>query len=162
PIEVKRSYRLINSFLINFYKELGLDAKFFEDISCLGVMKSPFCFLGKERLDIVIGGKKIGGNAQRRAGRVIFQHGCIPMDLDFREIENLIKGVDYYKLCQQVTSLNKLLPQPKSFEYLQDKFIKVFLKTFNIKGKINSWHNEEIGCLDYILNNKYNRDYVKV
>jgi lipoate-protein ligase A len=44
----------------------------------LGV-KSAFCFAGRESYDILIEGKKIGGNAQRRLKNVIFQHGSIPL-----------------------------------------------------------------------------------
>jgi lipoate-protein ligase A len=41
--------------------------------------RAVFCFAGKEIYDIMLGGKKIGGNAQRRLKDVIFQHGSIPV-----------------------------------------------------------------------------------
>ncbi len=41
--------------------------------------RTAFCFAGKETFDILIDGKKIGGNAQRRLKNVIFQHGSIPI-----------------------------------------------------------------------------------
>jgi len=42
-------------------------------------VRTAFCFAGKESFDILIDGKKIGGNAQRRCKNVIFQHGSIPV-----------------------------------------------------------------------------------
>ena len=35
--------------------------------------------MGFEAYDIIINGQKIGGNAQKRAKNVIFQHGSIPL-----------------------------------------------------------------------------------
>jgi lipoate-protein ligase A len=40
--------------------------------------KTAFCFAGKEEYDLLIKGRKMGGNAQRRFKDVIFQHGSIP------------------------------------------------------------------------------------
>jgi lipoate-protein ligase A len=38
-----------------------------------------FCFAAKEKYDILIGGRKIGGSAQKRCRGAIFQHGSIPI-----------------------------------------------------------------------------------
>lgn len=79
---VKDSFRVLTGFLIDFYRSLGLNASYavdtVSDATCLGV-RTAFCFAGKESFDILIDGKKIGGNAQRRLKGVIFQHGSIPL-----------------------------------------------------------------------------------
>jgi lipoate-protein ligase A len=79
---VKDSFRLLTGFLIDFYRTLGLNASYavdtVSDAKRLGV-RTAFCFAGKETFDILIDGKKIGGNAQRRQKNVIFQHGSIPV-----------------------------------------------------------------------------------
>ncbi|HMA54202.1 MAG TPA: lipoate--protein ligase family protein, partial [Acidobacteriota bacterium] len=41
--------------------------------------RTPFCFAGRESYDILIEGRKIGGNAQRRLRNAVFQHGSIPL-----------------------------------------------------------------------------------
>jgi lipoate-protein ligase A len=41
--------------------------------------RTVFCFAGMERCDILVGGRKIGGNAQRRTRSALFQHGSIPL-----------------------------------------------------------------------------------
>jgi len=79
---VKETFFFLTSFLISFYKKLGLpachavehyggDRRFGE--------RTPLCFAGIESCDILINGRKIGGNAQRRLKQVIFQHGSIPL-----------------------------------------------------------------------------------
>jgi lipoate-protein ligase A len=79
---VKDSFRLLTGFLIDFYRTLGLNASYAVDtVSDAGRLgeRTAFCFAGKETFDILIDGKKIGGNAQRRCKNVIFQHGSIPV-----------------------------------------------------------------------------------
>jgi lipoate-protein ligase A len=91
---VKDSFRVLNGFLIEFYRTLGLNASYAVDTVCdaerLGG-RTAFCFAGKETFDILIDGKKIGGNAQRRRRNVIFQHGSIPV------INRVQQGLQYMK-----------------------------------------------------------------
>ena len=79
-ISVKQSYELICSFLIEFYKSLGLKPIYAKDIEDIKVSKSEYCQEGFEPYDILIDGKKIGGNAQRRSKEIIFQHGSISIN----------------------------------------------------------------------------------
>jgi len=79
---VKDSFRVLTGFLIDFYRSLGLEARYAVDTAGaeegFGV-RTPFCFAGRESFDILINGRKIGGNAQRRSRKTIFQHGSIPI-----------------------------------------------------------------------------------
>lgn len=78
---VKESYHYLCRFLIHLYDKLGHNAHF----ACnqqLGIGRSDICLAGNEVYDIVIQGKKIGGNAQRHTRHVLFQHGTIPMSID--------------------------------------------------------------------------------
>lgn len=79
---VKDAFFRLTSFLIAFYRRLGLEAMhaaaYYGDARRLGG-RSPLCFAGTESCDILINGRKIGGNAQRRLKNVIFQHGSIPL-----------------------------------------------------------------------------------
>jgi len=79
---IKESFRVLTSFLVRFYEKLGLNPCYaidsFPDGQGVGG-RSAFCFAGRESYDILIAGKKIGGNAQRRLKNVIFQHGSIPL-----------------------------------------------------------------------------------
>ena len=80
---IKDSFRVLTSFLLRFYGGLGLNPRYaLEDTATAGLHgeRTAFCFAGRESYDILIGGKKIGGNAQRRLKNVIFQHGSIPLE----------------------------------------------------------------------------------
>lgn len=84
-LSVKQSYEKICQFLLNFYKNLGLSPNFAKDLH-VSLSKSDFCQVGYEAYDIIINGKKIGGNAQKRVKNVIFQHGSIPIYDTFDKI----------------------------------------------------------------------------
>ncbi|MGA1940319.1 lipoate--protein ligase family protein [Arcobacter sp. YIC-310] len=77
--KIKESYEKICYFLINFYKKLGLNANYAKDIEDINLSKNEFCQVGFEAYDILINKDKIGGNAQRRTKRLVFQHGSIPL-----------------------------------------------------------------------------------
>jgi lipoate-protein ligase A len=79
------TYRVLNRFLLAFYRGLGVRAGFAVDeltgtpeASRLG-QRTAFCFSGCERYDVLAEGRKIGGNAQRRTQGAILQHGSIPL-----------------------------------------------------------------------------------
>lgn len=82
PASVKEAFFHLTSFLLDFYRTLGLDAshaaQHYGSQRRLGE-RTSLCFAGIESCDILISGKKIGGNAQRRLKNVIFQHGSIPL-----------------------------------------------------------------------------------
>jgi len=86
---VKESYKKIGEFLIMTYRELGIDSSFSGETS--GAGRADFCFAGREFYDILIDGSKIGGNAQKRKRRVIFQHGSIPLGLNIDRMKKYFK-----------------------------------------------------------------------
>ncbi|HEX9079035.1 MAG TPA: lipoate--protein ligase family protein [Desulfuromonadaceae bacterium] len=91
---VKDSFRVLTGFLLAFYRELGLTAAYavdmLSDAARLGE-RTPFCFAGRESFDILLGGGKIGGNAQRRQKGLVFQHGSIPL------VNRAMTGLSYMR-----------------------------------------------------------------
>ncbi len=82
---VKQSYEYLCEFILNFYKNLGLSAGWAKDLFADLLCHTPFCQEGFEPYDIIIEGKKIGGNAQKRTKDFILQHGSIPLFKDDRQ-----------------------------------------------------------------------------
>jgi lipoate-protein ligase A len=81
-LSVKESFRALTSFLIRFYELLGIPAawaRYADGGSETLGERTAFCFAGRESYDILIDGRKIGGNAQRRLKNTVFQHGSIPL-----------------------------------------------------------------------------------
>ena len=122
---VKESYRYLCGFLITLYERLGLDAAFSHD-RCLEEQASEICLAGRERYDIVIGDKKIGGNAQRHTHGAMLQHGSIPLNIDTACFEPLFQErsglLDAATLENSGVSLSK--------EQLKEAVLKAFCDTF--------------------------------
>ena len=95
---VKDSFRVLTAFLLGFYHALGLQAGYAVDLAPAGSrlgQRTPLCFAGKESYDIMLQGRKIGGNAQRRSREIIFQHGSIPLQ------NRVGQGLQYLKIKPQ-------------------------------------------------------------
>jgi lipoate-protein ligase A len=81
-IGVKESFRRLCGFLLLAYRKIGLSPAFAIDAPQRPVSlgeRTPLCFAGTEEYDILVDGRKLGGNAQRRTRGIIFQHGSIPL-----------------------------------------------------------------------------------
>jgi len=125
---VKETYELICKFVISFYENLGLKVSFAKDIKEIVLSKNPFCQVGFEAYDIIINGQKIGGNAQKRAKNVIFQHGSIPI--------KSVKNDEKYGASLENFGINL------DFEEAIQRLKIAFEKTFDTK-LINSQLNED-------------------
>lgn len=91
---VKASFERLTGFLLDTWSQLGWSACYAKDFS--GSQASwgaftPACFAGTEEYDILVDGKKLGGNAQRRDRTTIFQHGSVPLHLDRDRLANLFE-----------------------------------------------------------------------
>lgn len=105
---IKERYRNLTGFLIKFYRSLELNAEYALDYAaCRESLtdRASFCLAGRERYDILVGGRKMGGNAQRCKKEIIFQHGSIPLT------DTLNEGIVFLRhpprcLANMVTSLS--------------------------------------------------------
>ena len=112
---VKRSYEELCKFILEFYKSLGLKPAFAKDIKEIELFKSSFCQVGFEPYDIIIEGKKIGGNAQKRSRHTILQHGSIPL-----------KSINHPKGGYSLEDLGIVLSEDEVMQSLVKSFRRVY------------------------------------
>ena len=148
-LSVKESYEKICSFLLEFYKDLGLDAKYVKDDETLALSKSSFCQVGFEAYDIVVDSLKIGGNAQRRTKKFIFQHGSIPI----KKMQS--KSLTPLEVGNDLTDFNIDI----SYNDAINLVIKAFEKTFTVELERSSVQENEKEKLSLLLKDKY--EYTK-
>ena len=107
PVDVLTSYKLICEGVIQSLLILGINSTF------------------KPVNDIIVGNKKISGNAQTRRNGVLFQEGTIILDVDVDKMFTVLKvpaekvkqkHINDIKQC--VTSVNQELQKKISFEEL--------------------------------------------
>ncbi len=132
---VAGSFKKICSFLINFYASLGLDAKFAVETSKGKKLGEPraFCFAAKEKYDIVIGKKKIGGNAQKRRKNIIFQHGSIPMWVDIGKPSVFLNKKLDKNITEEICCLRDFLDKMPRVEELAGLLRKSFEQSFGAR-----------------------------
>jgi len=118
------SYRNICAFLLSFYESLGLKPSFafegenFND-RCAA---HPLCSASREKYDIVINGRKIGGNAQKRNRQAVFQHGSIPISIDWGLMRKYVRFLPK-EASLGTTSLSGELKVVPAREILEQKLI---------------------------------------
>lgn len=151
---VKPSFELLCSFLLDTWRDLGWTAGFAKDGggSGLGAF-TPACFAGQEEYDIVVGGRKLGGNAQRRDRGLVFQHGSIPRRLDHPRLAQLFApddrpdpaSVTDLETCGWKGPLDDLIPR------LADRFSKNLGAVWEESGSTA----EEIRRAQELVDRKY-------
>jgi len=128
------SYRNICKFLMRFYESLGLAPVFALATKDFKERCAPhqLCSASHEKYDIVIGAKKIGGNAQKRKRQVIFQHGSIPLRINWdfarKYLNSLPNDISTY-----ATTLSDELKVVPEKDILEQKLTDAFADTFNVK-----------------------------
>jgi len=156
---VKDSFRVLTGFLLGFYCRLGLDPAYALDAAPAGTRlgeRTHFCFAGRESFDILVGGSKIGGNAQRRMKGVIFQHGSIPL------LNRALAGLSYMgerspELVREVVSLAEC-GVADSREHLLAELATAFRESFNVELREDQLSARERELAEALQRDKYSGD----
>ena len=152
----KEAYRMLCSFIVKAYQDLGLQAEYSLQESTRQ-SRGWFCFTERERYDILINGKKIGGNAQRRKKSIIFQHGSIPLGSDINQALPLLRNclkIDKTK----ITSLSEALGKDISYNRLKNLLIESFKQTFGVDITEKGLNQRERTISRMLLKEKYTKE----
>ena len=156
---IENSFKQICSFIVRAYQALGLEAGFAIDqaevVEALGC-KTTFCFSGREKYDILINARKIGGNAQRRFHNAIFQHGSIPLRGDLSFAASLLREKPE-NLEQRVTTLSGALNRPIEFDEFAAELVKGFKQTNSSQLSEQDLSGQETNLAEYLNREKYTR-----
>lgn len=146
---IKESYENICSFILDFYKKLGLNAMYAKDDINVQLSKSEYCQVGFEAYDILANGTKIGGNAQRRTKKAIFQHGSIP-------IKSVKKSNTFSK---EIGATLEDLDIHLEYDEAKKILIQSFEDSFNVEIEYSTLTKEEEDKKNLLLKDKY--DYAR-
>ena len=72
-------YIATHKALMRAFGSLGAPVRMRGDDATPAAESSPFCFAKPTKFDIMVGDRKLVGSAQRRRGRLLLQHGSIPI-----------------------------------------------------------------------------------
>jgi lipoate-protein ligase A len=154
---VKASFEKITQFLISAYRSLRLETNFAKDILKkipLKNTRAEFCFSRSEEYDILICGRKIGGNAQKRKKNIILQHGSIPFSFNKQRVQKFIKDPKIFETLN-ITHLDEQTKSPIDFKNLSKHLIYAFDQNFGLKLQKSDLTTEEKELTVNLFVNKY-------
>lgn len=152
---VKESYRILTSFIINFYNDLGLKASYAGESNSNSLARyGNLCYASFEYFDILINGRKIGGNAQKRKKELIFQQGSIPLKINFSLVKKIIKD-SAGDLEDRTQGLSYFLKNNPDKESLKEQLIFSFKKTFGVELVYSKLDRDEEKLCNFLLRKKY-------
>ena len=107
PRSPKACYRAVHEALAEALCSLGCEATCVEDVRGGGYREKIYCGLTLSAYDIVSGGRKVVGSAQRLSSRSLLQHGFILIDEDFDWVIELLgqKGQAVARACATLSEL---------------------------------------------------------
>ncbi|MGA1875573.1 MAG: biotin/lipoate A/B protein ligase family protein [bacterium] len=168
PKGILPSYRKISQAIQVGLKALGVQTQLYRENRNRHeqrIQRSPLCFSVKARHEILVGGKKIMGNAQRRQKGCVLHQGSIMIenqsslvhqvfsDLDTSPGANLpITGEDTF------ISLDEVLGGSVSPAQVRQALIKGFEEAWHISlrpGSLTAWEEQEAARL---YREKYSRN----
>lgn len=91
-LSIHESYRRINACLERGLKIFGVSTSMRNGSSQAPRVSSPFCLSAVARDELLVGGKKVLGSAQRRFPTALLQQGSILLDFDPNDHFALLRG----------------------------------------------------------------------
>ena len=141
PLEsVKDTYRAIAAALRAGLQNLGISVQLAK-----GIRESPPlppsnggknpCFITPSRHELLSGGYKLAGSAQRRLRRSFLQQGCFPLQVDYPKMAAAL-GIHENVLRKTLLSVSRASGHQVAFEALCKALKEGFEKTFRVQLRV--------------------------
>ncbi len=118
---------------------------------------SPPCFVGSGRYEIVAGGRKLIGSAQRRVGRAMLQHGSLLMDSTHEQLADfmLVDSEERRKIVRRLlhsrtTDLSVLLNRTVGFEEVAHAVMSGFVEAWGLTLSEGELSDREIEAVQML------------
>ncbi len=107
------------------------------------------CFLAPNRDEIMVGGRKLVGSAQKRTADAVLQHGSIPISADYRKLPLYLRIDDSEREKQaellrlKSCCIDELIPGGASFEFMAERIAEGFASVLPFEFEFVPWSCEE-------------------
>jgi lipoate-protein ligase A len=156
PTDISMSYQFLLFPLLSAFKQLGISAKL-STLSLPAICESS-CYLREihPAHDLIVSGKKISGNAQKRSHDVVTQHGSITYSYDPQKIISIFSSpsISTNEVKNRITSISEQtnLDREHVIRVLSDSFIEWS------NAKVESWSESEMARAKTLENEKFSSD----
>jgi lipoate-protein ligase A len=137
---VYATYRRISEALVDGYRMLGVDAVLAPDTTRhtrVDGHEDP-CFVSPSRYELMVGGRKVVGSAQRRLRSSFLQHGSMPITCDRGRLAAATRMPDASILDREMAGLSECMPETPAIEALVEVFRRAFEQRFRIRFRNRS------------------------
>lgn len=121
---------------------------------------SPPCFVSAGRFEVVVGGRKLIGSAQRRVGRGVLQHGSLLIDSTHERLADVLRlesdrerAVVRRALSTKTTDLNAILGRDVRFAEVADAMRSGFETAWGVKFNEAPLTDAESGLAEELSTN---------
>lgn len=160
PSNVVESYKELSKGLVLGLIRLGLDAEHKLTIDP-EKDRTASCYSNENEYDVVVNGKKISGNAQRRLNGAVLQHGTIIIEDNIEELFDCLKYANKAELIEQtrqkLTCIQNELGRKLSPQELEEKLILGFeqMGIKLVQGELTDYEKE---LADALYRKRYSTD----
>ncbi len=138
---IMETYLAISRALVMGLEDLGVSATL---ARAPGAARSgsrdaaPPCFASAGRFEIVVGGRKLIGSAQRRMSGAVLQHGSLLIDRSHAGLADLLRLPEDRKdtvrreLCEKTTDLESLLGRSVGFDEVAASVVRGFERAWGV------------------------------
>jgi lipoate-protein ligase A len=151
-----QTYQILSDCLIRGLGKLGIRCEAHDSLidprQVRSNVKLP-CFLAPNRDELMVGGKKLIGSAQKRTAEAVLQHGSIPLTGAFRQLPMLQRGTESERkalnrlLRSKCTSIREAAPQVTEAN-LVAALKEGFAEGLGVDVREQPWTDEEFGAID--------------
>ena len=136
------TYRRISEALMAGYRRLGVDAVLAPDTKrptgSPDGLDDP-CFVSPSRYELMCGGRKIAGSAQRRLRRSFLQHGSMPITCDRALLAGATRMAGSGVLDDEMAGLAECLPDRPARDAIRDVFVQAFSECFDVRFRVRDF-----------------------
>ncbi|HYR91656.1 MAG TPA: lipoate--protein ligase family protein [Terriglobia bacterium] len=135
------NYKRVSEALCLGYTRLGVPAVLAPDTrktTAAAHGGDPPCFLSPARYELMAGGRKIVGSAQRRVRHSFLQHGSMPITCNREVLARATRLPDASTLEREMAGVAEFLPERPSIEQLTGAFSRAFQDYFSIDFRIRN------------------------
>lgn len=129
------NYKRVSEALCLGYNRLGVPAVLAPETRKPSIDANdadPPCFLSTSRYELMVGGRKIAGSAQRRVRGSFLQHGSMPITCDREVLARATRQANADLLKREMAGAAEFLSQRPSIEQFRDAFVEAFRDYFSV------------------------------
>ena len=157
---IHETYNRIGRALVCGLRHLGIRAELHRVSSASG--RNPSCFSSTGRYEVVVGGMKLIGSAQRRIGGAILQHGSLLTGPGYKGLTKFLRRdvspAPAESSTNHVTTLSEILGYTPSFDRIADSLRLGFEEVFDCQLIEGTLTEEEQTVTQKLIEERYERD----